>query len=86
MEQATIVTAIDALEARLENHCDTIGNIAWSNDADFLEELVSHADRAISSYYEYYEDDFEKEILEEIIEMKRALVELKGVMNRRAGC
>jgi len=71
MKQATIVTAIDALEARLENHCDTIGNVAWSNDADFLDELVANAD---------YEDDFEKDLLEEVIEMKRALVELKGVL------
>ena len=71
MKQATIITAIDALEARLENHCDTIGNVAWSNDADFLDELVANAD---------YEDDFEKDLLEEVIEMKRALVELKGVL------
>ena len=70
MKQATIITAIDALEARLENHCDTIGNVAW-NDADFLDELVANAD---------YEDDFEKDLLEEVIEMKRALVELKGVL------
>ena len=71
MKQATIITAIDALEARLENHCDTIGNVAGSNDADFLDELVANAD---------YEDDFEKDLLEEVIEMKRALVELKGVL------
>ena len=71
MKQATIITAIDALEARLENHCDTIGNVAWANDADFLDELVANAD---------YEDDFEKDLLEEVIEMKRALVELKGVL------
>ena len=71
MKKTTIITAIDALEARLENHCDTIGNVAWSNDADFLDELVANAD---------YEDDFEKDLLEEIIEMKRALVELKGVL------
>ena len=71
MKKTTIITAIDALEARLENHCDTIGNVAWSNDADFLDELVANAD---------YEDDFEKDLLEEIIEMKRALIELKGVL------
>tara|TARA_R100001143_G_C3277249_1_gene94997 strand:+ start:43 stop:270 length:228 start_codon:yes stop_codon:yes gene_type:complete len=67
MELSTIVTAIEALEIRLENHCDIVVRSAVHEDADFVEGLISTGD---------YEDDFEKEYLEEIVAMKRALTEL----------
>ncbi len=75
MKKSTLKTALESIDRILENiegNSDFIFHRCSSSPISELKELLSHAG---------YSDDYEKEQLEEIIQLREARTEIKGALN-----